>query len=414
VGLTKTFSQGIIWCSEAAANLLRDDFGLHNTHVIRSLKLHETVAVTERLRVTALSANHSPDAVMFVFDYDDYDGGTGVTRRTVHTGDFRYTADMLEAAGGLLLKRPVDRLYLDTTYLNPRYVFPSQERVIVELGNWMREQLLAERNTLFAFMSYHIGKERAFFGAAEYLNMKVYVQPKKLRVLRLLNLPERWMRLVVGDPREAKIHVGGRVNEDVVNEDVKKLGFVRGVIVRPTGWSFGKNSRSLVSSRVSAHGVVVASAPYSEHSSYEEIRECVKALRPKRVIPTVNAETSAQRQKLVEKELIGFLDLKEDKRRIDAYFGQGGTAAVVKKKTHAPATTEDGAIDLTASPPPGNEKKPPARSPDVSCNLDEVDVAEQRRLFERLEAENRKRPKTAAANKPPSILHKFFKPLANK
>ena len=293
VGLKKTFSQGIIWCSEEAANLLRDDFGLHNTHVIRSLKLHETVAVTERLRVTALSANHSPDAVMFVFDYDDcddYDGGTGITRRTVHTGDFRYTADMLEAADGLLLKRPVDRLYLDTTYLNPRYVFPSQERVIVELGNWMREQLLAERNTLFAFMSYHIGKERAFFGAAEYLNMKVYVQPKKLRVLRLLNLPERWMRLVVDDPREAKIHVGGRVNEDAVAEDVKKLGFVRGVIVRPTGWSFGKNSRSLVSSRVSAHGVVVASAPYSEHSSYEEIRECVKALKPKRVIPTVGIE----------------------------------------------------------------------------------------------------------------------------
>jgi len=115
----------------------------------------------------------------------------------------------------------------------------------------------------------------------------------------------------------------------------------------------------------------------------------------------------------VEKELIGFLDLKEDKRRIDAYFGQGGTAAVVKlkKKIYAPATTEDGAVDLTASP--DNEKKPPARSPDVAFNLDEVDVAEQRRLFERLEAENRKRPKTAAANKPPSILHKFFKPLAN-
>lgn len=356
--------------------------------------LHETVSVTEQLRVTALSANHSPDACMFVFDYDD---GTTISR-TVHTGDFRYQAEMLEAGGGILKQRPVERLFLDTTYLNPRYVFPSQERVIIELGNWMREQLLAEGRTLFKFMSYHIGKERAFFGVAEYLNMKVYVSPNKLRVLELLNLPETWMRLVVGDPKSARIHVGGRVNEEVVAEDVKMLGFVKGVIVRPTGWSFGKNSRSLVNWRVSAHGVVVASAPYSEHSSYSEIRECVKALKPKRVIPTVNAETSAQREKLVEKELVGFLDLKGDKRRIDSYFSFCGggvkkNAAVAEPAAGADTMAATTVVDLTASP---GLAMPPK---EMLFNVDDVDVAEQRRILEQLQTAARNKESSGAARK---------------
>jgi DNA cross-link repair 1A protein len=108
IGLKKSFSQGVIYCSEAAGNLLRHDFRLQNPQLIRPLKLHETVAVVEGLRVTAMSANHSPDAVMFLFDYVE----CGVERRIVHTGDFRFSPDMLTAGNGLLLAKPIERLYL--------------------------------------------------------------------------------------------------------------------------------------------------------------------------------------------------------------------------------------------------------------------------------------------------------------
>ncbi len=353
VGLRKSFNQGIIYCSEAAANLLRHDFGLQNAQIIRSLPLNQTVTVVAGLQVTAISANHSPDAVMFIFDYRD----GNVDTRVLHTGDMRWTSDMLVAADGILMKKPVDRLYLDTTYLNPRYTFPAQDTVVVAIGNWIRQQLLAEPKTYFAFHSYHIGKERAFFGAAEFLNMAIYVTPKKRAVLEQLNLPERWTRLMVRDPNSARIRVGGRVNEDEVHEDVKKLGFARGVIIRPTGWSYRRGG-PLVSSRVSAHGVIVASAPYSEHSNYTEIRECVKALKPSRVIPTVGGAGDA----LVEKELIGLMDLKDDKRRIDSYFS---TQRVSKKSREA----SDGSRQ-----PIFNEL----------FDIEAVDVAEQRRILKGL------------------------------
>lgn len=38
----------------------------------------------------------------------------------------------------------------------------------------------------------------------------------------------------------------------------------------------------------------VYNIPYSEHSSFDELQECVRYLKPKKIIPTVNADTSQQ------------------------------------------------------------------------------------------------------------------------
>ncbi len=46
----------------------------------------------------------------------------------------------------------------------------------------MREAHAAERNTLFVVGSYHIGKERAFFGAARAMGFKIWCHAAKQRV----------------------------------------------------------------------------------------------------------------------------------------------------------------------------------------------------------------------------------------
>jgi mRNA degradation ribonuclease J1/J2 len=411
IGLRTSFSGGYIYCSEVAANLLLHDMGLKNRSVVKPLKLHETVTILNGvegkhgrvdLRVTPLSANHSPDAVMFVFDARIVSAGDRVKEtRVVHTGDFRFSEDMIVAADGFLKQKPVDSLYLDTTYLNKRYCFPTQEAVVVHISLYIRQCLIEEPKTLFAFMSYHIGKERAYFGVAERLNMRIYVTPKKRKVLELLNLPDRWTRLITERPTDANIHVGGRVNEENVAEDVKKLGLKRGVIVRPTGWSFSKSSKaSVVHTRPSSHNVTIASAPYSEHSSYEEIKQCVKILRPKKIIPTVNAETEEQRRRMVEKELLELMDLSSDRCRIDSYFSTAHSG-----RNASPDDSKRKVVDLTVSPRHCTNAKR-AKDPEV-IDLGTVDVEEQRRLFEELE--NAKMERKGSSSRKLSPLELFFR-----
>lgn len=56
------------------------------------------------------------------------------------------------------------------------------------------------------------------------------------------------------------------------------------------GWSFKKNGL-----QVRKEGcVTIYGIPYSEHSSYAELRDCIRLLRPKRIIPTVNAPSPAR------------------------------------------------------------------------------------------------------------------------
>ena len=54
------------------------------------------------------------------------------------------------------------------------------------------------------------------------------------------------------------------------------------VAFRPSGWCFGRGGAR-------RHGsVTVHEVAYSEHSSFDELRDCVRELSPRRIIPTVN------------------------------------------------------------------------------------------------------------------------------
>jgi hypothetical protein len=46
-------------------------------------------------------------------------------------------------------------------------------------------------------------------------------------------------------------------------------------------------------------GVTLYSVPYSEHSSFAELQECVAFLDPLRIIPTVNCRSAADAERLV-------------------------------------------------------------------------------------------------------------------
>ena len=69
-------------------------------------------------------------------------------------------------------------LYLDTTYCNPRYTFPSQQAAIDAAYTAVAAHLAADRgrgDILILFGSYSLGKERLYMEIARRLGKKVFV-----------------------------------------------------------------------------------------------------------------------------------------------------------------------------------------------------------------------------------------------
>lgn len=99
------------------------------------------------------------------------------------------------------------------------------------------------------------------------------------------------------------------------------------------GWQFRRSGGTRVQRPL--EGVAIAGVPYSEHSSWSELRACVARLQPKRLIPTVNAVTPKQRAALVDR-FVDLLDLSNNRGRIDAYLTRQPAAAAA-----APAAAGD-------------------------------------------------------------------------
>ena len=73
---------------------------------------------------------------------------------------------------------------------------------------------------------------------------------------------------------------------------------------RPTGWSMGsKPSSTLVSSRYNGSHLAIHSVPYSEHSSFPELVDCLACLKPQRIVPTVNTRKDDEQVQTLLKAL---------------------------------------------------------------------------------------------------------------
>jgi DNA cross-link repair 1A protein len=58
----------------------------------------------------------------------------------------------------------------------------------------------------------------------------------------------------------------------------------------PTGWEMRQKSKTFDGVHTRSHGnITIYGVPYSEHSSFTELRRFVQFLKPVQIIPTVNA-----------------------------------------------------------------------------------------------------------------------------
>lgn len=302
----------MIYCNEVTARLVVQELGVASKFV-HPVPMDRPVIVSD-VEVTFMDANHCPGAAIILFRLKN-------GKVYLHTGDFRFDRKML-ALAPLQRYVPVndgsarlDGVYLDTTYADPKYTFPTQQTAI-DHALVLMDRHIRQDKILFLFGSYSLGKERLFMEIAAKYQRKVCVSKAKLKIISTFGWSERQMRLLTTEAAATKyvlgmthslltvttdmLHVVGSLHVvpmmDLQMDHLSalltkhRLRFHQIVAFRPTGWTFSKNSTQSISTcrtdptgRIRVYGI-----PYSEHSSFAELCDFVQSVNPLEIIPTVS------------------------------------------------------------------------------------------------------------------------------
>ncbi|KIZ07917.1 DNA cross-link repair 1A protein [Monoraphidium neglectum] len=327
-GLTKGFRQGTIYCTPATAALVRLKIKVAES-ALRAVPLGQEVVV-EGTRIKFLDANHCPGSALIAAFPPD--GAPPV----LHTGDARLTREATR--GCLVLEGMRGRavLVLDTTYADPQYCFPPQQQVVDSVIRSVKAESFNPR-TLFLFGSYTIGKERLFLSAAAALNKKLYVAAAKRAVLGCIDLSPEFRSMLTTDHLETNMHAVPM--RQVTMEAMEALllrykgRYTTVVGFCPTGWSQVRSSKGLTRGRRNQAGTVVLyQVPYSEHSSFDELRDFVAWFRPKRIIPSVNNDRDGPKCQAMLRLLTG------DRGPMDAFARGSGGGGVSGSEGRVPSS----------------------------------------------------------------------------
>ena len=318
IGLTSSWCHGPIYCSHVTANLVRQQLRVDPKWVV-DLEFDDKFEVpdTGGVDVTMIPANHCPGSSLYLFEKVVGKGKAPKMQRILHCGDFRacpahvqhprLRPDIIDTVTGRnVTQQKLDVCYLDTTYLTPKYAFPSQEEVIqacadmcVSLSKekidandgWEKSKKERAGSGMVKFVrtnsdtvpvkeeddnsllkldstsegktrgrllvivgTYSIGKERICLGIARALGSKIYASPHKQKICAALEDPDLTARLT-DNPLEAQVHMQMlmEIRAETLADYLTtfKPHFSRIVGFRPSGWNYRPpNSRFVESPAV--------------------------------------------------------------------------------------------------------------------------------------------------------------------
>ncbi|ORY82630.1 DNA repair metallo-beta-lactamase-domain-containing protein [Protomyces lactucae-debilis] len=352
-GLSSSWDAGPIYCSTVTGNLCIQQLRVKPEYIVK-LNMN-TPHMINGVTVTLIDANHCPGSTLFFFEGEV----RGKILRYLHCGDFRATPTQLMHPA--IAGKRIDALYLDTTYLAPKYAFPSQEEVIEacchvckDLAGILKpeenpvgearqvhglDKFLKKDNNLVSTApatvpakpkgrllvvvgTYSIGKERIVVGIAKALGSKIYADHRKRDILACLEDPIL-ASLVTADPAEAQVHMTylQEIRAETLQAYCDSLAphFARVVGFRGTGWTYAPPRTRLLDSpsvsqilswkptydfrdmhpaRGSTNTSMMFGVAYSEHSSFRELMCFCLSADLGRVIPTVNIGSAKSREKM--------------------------------------------------------------------------------------------------------------------
>ncbi|CAN6868802.1 unnamed protein product [Brassica oleracea] len=301
-GLSPNWSHAPLFCSRTTASLF-PGFDLSLLRLVplssswQSLSLRSPSSGSPvLLHFMAIDAHHCPGSVMFMFR-----GDFGCF---LYTGDFRWECEdaAAEEARTTLVAAvndfPVDILYLDNTYCNPIYTFPSRHVA----ANLIAHIILSHPSHDIVIGVDSLGKEDLLVHLSRILNIKIWVWPERLRTMHLLGFQD----IFTTDTSLTRVRAVPRYSFSI--QTLEGLNLMCPTIgIMPSGLPWlktpFKGDANLSASLLTANnrrkpaaqqrellllqGAVhmfhdnMFSVNYSDHSCYQEIGEFINLVKPK-------------------------------------------------------------------------------------------------------------------------------------
>ncbi|XP_044501382.1 5' exonuclease Apollo-like isoform X2 [Mangifera indica] len=281
VGLTSSWSRGPLFCSRLTAKLLPFKFPELNLSLLHVLDIGSWLSISlispssgEKtvVQVMAIDAYHCPGSIMLLF--------RGEFGCQLYTGDFRWETDgeREKIARSTFLQAlkdvSVDILYLDNTYCNPSYDFPSRQVAAQQIWVW------PERLQTMHLLGFH-----DIFTTKTSLT-RVRAVPRysfSLDTLKGLNT----MRPTIGIMPSGLPWLVKHLKE---NEQGSLLTSSYRSKKSSGGGIQTNNINDNIGSAVRLHKYIY-SVPYSDHSCFMEIQEFIKLVQPVKVRGNISSSS---------------------------------------------------------------------------------------------------------------------------
>ena len=217
-----------------------------------------------------------------------------VMYKDLYCGDFHF--DGTEKYQ-ILKDIKIRNLYLDTTFCHPKYKYISEMNLFEKIKD-MIDQIFIKKvdgeKICFIFGIQFIERIKLLMYLAKNYNQKIFVNRTKKRLIDLLEFEDDDNERFTVLRNDAKQFQTLAIN-NITFKNLNKLleaddecdQYIGIKLVKPKGT--GTNIRKITKEKITLINV-----PYSDHSTFEELKQFVIKVKPLKIIPTANLKESTK------------------------------------------------------------------------------------------------------------------------